>query len=102
MKDKMHNKEYYAHTMNKLASKRNTMFRAFLLNYIAIFLVWLLTLTPMFDVLMALFTSFTPRQADMYMMTLLGFWKIAGVILFLIPAFATWWEMHAMRAKFAE
>ncbi|MCL2748883.1 MAG: hypothetical protein FWE50_02290 [Alphaproteobacteria bacterium] len=102
MKDFKMDKDYFAHKMHKLAQRRNINFRAFLINYIAVFLVWLFTLTPVFESLMAHFTNFTPREADMYMMVLLGIWKIAGVILFLIPAFATWWEMHAMKEKYAK
>ncbi|MCL2017626.1 MAG: hypothetical protein FWG80_02550 [Alphaproteobacteria bacterium] len=90
-------KEFIEHQYNKMLMKRNFLFKAFLINYLAVFLVWLITITPIFDLLMALLTSFSKAEADAYIMILLGIMKIAGFVIFLAPAFAAWWEMNALK-----
>jgi hypothetical protein len=30
-------------------------------------------------------------------MNMFGLWKIAGVLLFLVPSLAAWWEMHSVK-----
>ncbi|MCL2339089.1 MAG: hypothetical protein FWC51_04015 [Proteobacteria bacterium] len=92
-------KELMAHEHHKMQIKRNTLFRAFLINYVAVFIVWLITLTPFYGWAMATFTHFPPEAADLYVMNILGIWKVAGVILFLIPALAIWWEMAALKNR---
>jgi hypothetical protein len=38
-----------------------------------------------------------PSEAEHEILGLIGIWKIAGVVLFLVPALATWWEMHCCK-----
>jgi len=98
MKD-MSEKEFYELKMHKMRQKRNTLFRAFVINAVAIFLVWLLMMTPFYGWAMGTFTPFTPADAQMYLFDLIGVWKLAGVVLFLVPALAIWWEMAACKKK---
>ena len=90
-------KEEMDYIMHKLYHKRNTLFRAFLINYVLVFLVWILSMTGIYDSLVGFFMPNMPVDFDAYMLWLLGAWKIAGIVLFLVPAFATWWEIAAYR-----
>jgi hypothetical protein len=92
-------KEMMEHQYHKMQIKRNTLFRAFLINYIAVFVVWLISMTPFYAWAFGTFTDMPPEMADMYIMNILGIWKVAGVVLFLVSAFATWWEMHAFKNR---
>lgn len=71
---------------------RNVLFRAFLINLLVIIAVWLISLNGVVAQMMAVFFGFSVAQTHMYMATLIGFWKILNVVLFLIPAIAIHWE----------
>jgi len=71
---------------------RNILFKAFVINYAVIFIVWLIMLTGLYNVLMDFFFGFDPQRTTIFMVHLLGAWKIAGATLFLIPAAAIHWE----------
>jgi hypothetical protein len=38
-----------------------------------------------------------PDEAERETMNMIGIWKIAGVVLFLVPALAAWWEMRCCK-----
>ena len=97
MMNKKDYNEWLGYKIFKLRQTRNTLLRAFLINYIIIFAAWLFSMTPMFDELVRIFIHWPADQMHTYMMDLLGIWKILGVVLFLVPALAMWWEMHACR-----
>ncbi|MCL1785813.1 MAG: hypothetical protein FWG39_01520 [Alphaproteobacteria bacterium] len=87
-------KDMVQYKLWKMRGKRNILFRAFLINYIAVFVVWLISLTPLYTGLMHHFAANqTAAGIEMYMLNIFGMWKILGVILFLMPALAIWWEM---------
>ncbi|MCL2331573.1 MAG: hypothetical protein FWC61_03455 [Proteobacteria bacterium] len=92
-------KEMMEHFYHKMRAKRNILFRAFLINYILVFLVWLCSLMPWYQNLLMHFMPMSGPQIQMYLMEIFGLWKIAGVVLFLVPALATWWEMHSFSKK---
>lgn len=85
--------EYLDYKISKLRRKRNILFRAFLINLVAILIVWLISMTPLAHWVMGRLTPFSAAGANMYIMSLLGIWKIIGYVLFLVPALAIWWEM---------
>ena len=78
----------------KLSMKRNVLLRAFLINYIAIFATWILSMTWPIENLLIFFMSGSPELAEIYMLNLIGIWKILTFAFFLAPALAAWWEMH--------
>ena len=92
-------KEQMAHIYHKMYHKRNYLLRTFLINYLLIFFVWLIFMVPALQQLLIYLLKGTAEQANIYMMWLLGFWKIANVLLFLTPALGTWWEMRACRKQ---
>ena len=92
-------KELIEHHYHHLRRKRNILFKAFLISYVAVFVVWLISLTPFFGWAFGAFTNFPPEAMGMYMMVMFGVWKIASVVLFLIPALAIWWEMASFKRK---
>ncbi|MCL1971517.1 MAG: hypothetical protein FWG57_00820 [Endomicrobia bacterium] len=71
---------------------RNILFRAFIINYAAVFFVWILSFTGLYYWAMSCFFSFSAEQTRMYFACLLGAWKILGAVFFLIPAAAIHWE----------
>ncbi|MDR0319120.1 MAG: hypothetical protein LBH81_00050 [Rickettsiales bacterium] len=83
----------------KMHNKRNLLLRAFLINYIAVFAVWLLSLTGFLEWAMKFFADWSAREMNNYMMFMFGAWKIAGVVLFLIPGLAAWWEMCSIEKR---
>ena len=90
-------KEYLEHKIEKMRIKQNIKLRAFVINYIAVLIVWLLFMyTPLLGFAAAMMRM-TLEQANMYMMVIIGFWKILAAVLFLVPAIAIWWERCALR-----
>jgi len=71
---------------------RNILFKAFIINLMTIVIIWLLSLSGVFTGSMATFFHFDAGQTYMYMASIIGFWKILNVVLFLIPAVAIHWE----------
>lgn len=90
-------KEWMEHKLHKLYHKRNFLLKAFVINYALIAAVWLISMAPWYDGLMMGFMHCDAQQAEIYTMDMLGLWKIAGVVLFLVPAIAAWWEMHSVK-----
>ena len=84
-------KEYLEMKIWKLKIRQNINLRAFLINYIAVFVVWIITMTPIMDVA-ANMMKMSPELTNVYMMVLIGIWKVLAAVLFLIPGLATWWE----------
>jgi len=99
MKD-MTQKEWVGYKLGKLRMKRNTLFRAFAINYVLVFVAWLVSMTPIYEDLLEYFTHMDVAQGQMFVLDVIGLWKILGVVLFLIPALAIWWEMHAFEKEY--
>jgi hypothetical protein len=79
----------------KLALKAGFYFRVFVINIALVTIVWLLSLTGLYEGILVHFMKTTPEMANMYMMNLLGFWKIINVAFFLAPGLAICWGiMH--------
>jgi hypothetical protein len=83
----------------KMRGWRNILFRAFAINYVAVLIVWLISLTGFYTKLASRVMGFPPDILHIYMMDMFGFWKIAGALLFLIPAIALSWEIGARKNK---
>ena len=81
----------------KMKHKRNFLFRAFVINFALVLGVWLLSLTGLYDCAFRAFTNFTPEEGADYLIKVIGLWKVAGVVMFLVPALSAWWCMRAMR-----
>ena len=92
-KDKM---EYF---YLKIRHKRNFLLRTFAINWLLVLFVWMIWMIPAMQHLTMWFMKGTADQANMYMVWMIGFWKIANVLLFLAPALAAWWEMCMMEKK---
>lgn len=90
-------KDKLEHMVFKMHNKRNFYLKAFLINYIAVFAVWLISLTGLLEWAMKFFADFSARETNNYMMWMFGAWKIAGVVLFLMPGLAAWWELGCLR-----
>ncbi len=83
----------------KLLSKQRICFRAFLINLVLVILVWLLTLCPEFMYLAVRITGISLPYLYVSAISFLAIWKLAGVIFFLIPAIAIWWERKMLKNK---
>jgi len=81
---------------------RNVFLKAFVINYVAVFLVWLLSLTGFYHWVMTAFFDLSQETSTMYLLYLLGAWKILGVVVFLIPGVALHWEFACCKKKAQE
>ncbi|MDR0726994.1 MAG: hypothetical protein LBF37_02925 [Rickettsiales bacterium] len=81
----------------KLRSKQRIMFRAFLINYVLIFITWLLSMSDGFMNWVANLTNMPFGLLTIQMISWMAMWKIAGVVLFLVPALAACWEMAMLK-----
>jgi hypothetical protein len=86
-------KDQMEHIIHKLYHKRNTKLEGFVINYALIVVAWLISMIPGFNDWLAHFTNGCPIQANNYMMDMLGLWKVLGVVFFLVPGLAAWWEL---------
>ena len=81
----------------KLLSIQRTLMRAFVVNTVLVLLVWLLTFVPGFIFMGVLLTGVSAPVFYVYAVGTLAMWGLAGVILFLVPAIAVWWERKLMK-----
>ncbi len=90
-------KDEMARIEHKLYHKQRVLLRAFLINIILIFVAWLMTLSIGFMEWAAGLLSMPPALLYINMVNWLAIWDIAGVVLFLIPGLAMWWERCSIR-----
>lgn len=91
-------KKDYAEKLNlKLLSRQRILFRAFVVNTILVLLVWGLTFVPALMYFGVLITGVTATMFYIYAVGTLVLWGLAGVIFFLVPAIATWWERRVIQ-----
>jgi len=100
MKD-MTTKDWVEYKLQKMRMRRNVSFRAFAINWVLIFVVWMISMTPMYEGLMEYFMHTDAVQSQMFILDMIGLWKILNVVFFLVPALAIWWEMHAFEKEFS-
>jgi len=72
---------------------RNILLRGFVINYVLIFVVWLVMLTGLYHVIMDWFFGMHPHHITWFIVHLLGWWKVLGAVFFLVPALAIQWEL---------
>ena len=92
-------KEFIQHYENKLRIKQHILLRAFIINLALIFIVWMLSLSVEFVELVAFVTSVPVALAYVNMLNWLAYWDIAGVVLFLVPAIAMWWQRCCLKKE---
>lgn len=80
----------------KLRLRQRVLFRAFAINLMLVFTVWLMTFSNGFMGFVAHLLKATPEIAFEMTIDWLAFWDLAGVVFFLIPALAVWWERRMM------
>ncbi len=90
-------KEYKEMLELKLLSKQRVYFRAFLINLLMVVLVWLLTLWPAFMYFAVRITGISLPYLYVSAISFLAIWKLAGVVFFLVPALAVWWERKMLK-----
>lgn len=75
-----------------LRIKQRVLFRAFFINVILGLLVWGLTFLPGFLYLAVVVTGISPMMMYFSMIGGIALWQMLGVLIFLVPALAVWWE----------
>lgn len=90
-------KEYEEVHRAKMLSVQRVLFRAFVINFALVFAVWLLTFWPTFMYLLVGITGVSLPTMYISVIGCLAIWKLAGVVLFLVPAVAIWWERSVMK-----
>lgn len=81
----------------KLLSKQRIYLRAFFINLALVILVWLLTLCPQFMYMAVRITGISLPYLYVSAISFLAIWKLAGVVFFLVPAIAIWWERKMLK-----
>lgn len=81
----------------KLLSKQRVLFRAFAVNTLLVLLIWALTFIPQFIYFGVWVTGVSAPMFFFYAIGTLALWGLAGVILFLVPAIAIWWERKMLK-----
>lgn len=86
-------KDFYE-TMNaKMAIKQGTLFRAFFINLILGTIVLALTLfVPHFLLMLVVLTGISPMVIFFSAISGIALWQMLGILLFLCPAIAIWWQ----------
>ncbi|MDR0803728.1 MAG: hypothetical protein LBO08_01390 [Rickettsiales bacterium] len=80
--------------MHKLHHKRNLYLRAFVINLILVVIFWLVSKTGWYMGMIENVMICTEGAAVHYTYTMIGLWKIAGLVLFLVPGLAAAWELQ--------
>ncbi len=81
----------------KLLSKQRVLFRAFILNTILVLFIWLLTFFPELLYIGVRVTGVSGPMFYVYAVGTLALWGLAGVVIFLVPAMALWWERKMLK-----
>jgi hypothetical protein len=89
--------EYNEFRIEKLRVNQNILFRAFVINYIGVLLMWLIGFIHPLMNWLAFLSGVPAAILSIQFLGWLAVWKIAGVVLFLIPALAIWWERCRLR-----
>lgn len=76
----------------KLLSKQRIYFRAFFINFLFVVLVWLMTLCPTLMYFAVRITGISLPYLYVSAISFLAIWMLAGIVFFLVPAIAIWWE----------
>jgi hypothetical protein len=84
-------------TLSALRHKRNVLLRAFVINTVLLIVTLLITLTPFYTWIVSFWLT-TPQQITSYTLLFITLWKVGGILLFLVPALAVWWELSACAA----
>ena len=92
-------KDQVEHIYMKMRHKRNFLLRAFFINWLLVLFVWLLWMIPSIQSLTAWLLKGSIDDAHMYMMWLIGAWKIGNVLLFLAPALSAWCGMECCKKE---
>ena len=85
-----------------MRTARNTLFRAAVINYALIFLVWCLSMTGWYINVIEHFTGLGGMTAYLFVLNFLSMWKVLTTVFFLVPALAIWWQMCADEKKARE
>lgn len=81
----------------KLLSKQRVLLRAFAVNTLLVLLIWMLTFVPQLIYFGVWVTGVSAPMFFVYAVGTLALWGLAGVILFLVPAIAIWWERKMIK-----
>lgn len=80
-----------------LYSVQKILLRAFLVNTLMVLFVWLLTFIQGFIFIGVVITGISAPMFYISAIGALAVWGLAGVLLFLVPAIAIWWERKVMK-----
>lgn len=81
----------------KLLSKQRVLLRAFAVNTLLVLLIWMLTFVPQLIYFGVWVTGVSAPVFFVYAVGTLALWGLTGVILFLVPAIAVWWERKMIK-----
>lgn len=82
---------------NKLKTKRNILFKAWVINIIFVLIFWIFLINNYMQYFIWAIPDFTLDSANYLLTIVLCFMDILGFIVFLVPAIAITWELHLIR-----
>lgn len=90
-------KEHMENCEVKLLSKQRIYLKSFFINLLLGVIVWLLTLWPAFMYLAVRITGISLPYLYVSAISFLAIWMLAGIVFFLVPALAVWWERKSIK-----
>lgn len=85
-------KDFYKKQNVKLLMRQRILLRAFFVNTVLVLLVWGLTFIPALMYFGVLITGLAAPMFYVYTIGTLALWGLGGVMFFLVPGIAVWWE----------
>ncbi len=89
-------KDFIAEQDMKMRIKQRTLFRAFFINLILGLVALVLTYIPVLLYVAVVATGISPMVMYFSIIAAIALWQMLGVIYFLVPAVALWWERRTL------
>jgi len=89
-------KKEYIESMRRAG---NVKFRSFIVSIILLTLVWFVTLVPGYLGVAEFIMNVPGEIIYVFILLMLGMWKILSFMFFLVPALSYWWEMSVAKRK---
>lgn len=81
----------------KMRLRQRTLFRAFFVNLLFGAFALALTYVPVLLYVAVLLTGISPMVMYFSIISAIALWQLMGVVLFLVPAIAVWWERRTLQ-----
>mgnify|MGYP004526412107 CR=1 FL=1 len=92
--------DFYDALDAKMLFKQRALFRAFFINVILGLIIGALALfVPYFLFALVVLTGISPMMMFFSVVSGIALWQMLGILFFLVPALAIWWQRHSCNEK---